>query len=151
MAIWSCKRQEVRSKRQEARGKRIVKVQIRMDDFYYRKLKVYHQSKQLVADVYNLIDHFPSKERMALTNQLQRAVISVPSNIAEGMGRFSIKERIHFIEIAFGSLTETMCQLEIAELLHYISPEQLTEQENNIRDIARMLLGLKKSLDSKTN
>ena len=122
-----------------------------MDDFYYRKLKVYHLSKQLVADVYDLIDYFPSKERTALSNQLQRAVISVPSNIAEGMGRFSAKERIHFIEIAFGSLTETMCQLEIAESLNYITTEQLTKQELCIREIARMLLGLKKNFEEKTS
>ena len=122
-----------------------------MDDFYYRKLKVYHLSKQLVVDVYDLIDHFPTKERMALSNQLQRAVVSVPSNIAEGMGRFSTKERVHFIEIAFGSLTETMCQLEIAESLNYITTEQLTKQEVCIREIARMLLGLKKNFEEKTS
>ena len=122
-----------------------------MDDFYYRKLKVYHLSKQLVVDVYDLIDYFPSNERMALANQLQRAVISVPSNIAEGMGRFSTKERVHFIEIAFASLTETMCQLEIAESLNYITTEQLTKQEGCIREIARMLLGLKKNFEDKTS
>ncbi|MBQ9656366.1 MAG: four helix bundle protein [Prevotella sp.] len=122
-----------------------------MDDFYYRKLKVYHISKQLVADIYQLLDHFPPKERQALTNQLQRAAISIPSNIAEGMGRFSIKERIRFIEIAFGSLTETMCQLELAETLKYITPEQLHTQEIKIKEIARMLLGLKKTLEDKQN
>ena len=122
-----------------------------MEDFYYWKLKVYHQAKALVANIYNLCKNFPSQESYGLSNQIQRAAVSIPSNIAEGMGRFSVKERIHFIEIAFGSLTETMCQLEIAEALHYISSEQFSEQENNIRDIARMLLGLKKSLDSKTN
>ena len=87
-----------------------------MVDFFYRKLKVYHRSIQLVVDVYALTKQFPSHEQFALTNQIQRAVISVPSNIAEGMGRFSIKERIHFVEIACGSLMETMCQLEIAAI-----------------------------------
>ena len=120
-----------------------------MDDFYYRKLNVYHLSKQLVADVYRLLDLFPIKERQALSNQIQRAVISVPSNIAEGMGRFSMKERIHFIEIAFGSLTEVMCQLEIAETLHYITFEQLQEQEKKIKEIARMLIGLKTNFEDK--
>ena len=117
-----------------------------MDDFYYRKLNVYHKAKQLVVDVYNLIKTFPKDEMFSLNNQLQRAVISIPSNIAEGMGRFSIKERIHFIEIAFGSLTETMCQLEIAESLQYMIHEQLSIFDTEIKEIARMLIGLRTNL-----
>lgn len=62
------------------------------NDFFYRKLNVYHQSKKLVADVYALTKVFPSQEQYGLTNQIQRAVVSIPSNIAEGMGRFSTKE-----------------------------------------------------------
>ncbi len=84
-----------------------------MEDFYYRKLKVYHLAKELVADVYSLAKSFPKTEQYGLTSQLCRAVISIPSNIAEGMGRFSKKERVHFLEVAYGSLMETMCQLEI--------------------------------------
>lgn len=120
-----------------------------MDDFYYRKLNVYHKARQLVVDVYNLIKSFPKEERHSLNNQLQRSVISIPSNIAEGMGRFSVKERIHFIEIAFGSLTETMCQLEIAESLHYMNHEQLLIFETEIKEIARMLIGLRTNLQEK--
>jgi four helix bundle protein len=122
-----------------------------MEDFYYRKLKVYHQAKQLVADVYDLTKLFPQQEQFGLTNQLQRAVISIPSNIAEGMGRFSIKERIHFIEISYGSLMEVMCQLEVAELLKYIASNQLILQEKKITEIAKMLIGLRKSLEDKNN
>ena len=117
-----------------------------MDDFYYRKLNVYHKAKQLVVDVYDLIKTFPKDEMYSLNNQLQRAVISIPSNIAEGMGRFSIKERIRFIEIAFGSLTETMCQLEIAESLQYMNHEQLSIFDTEIKEIARMLIGLRTNL-----
>ena len=122
---------------------------MQMDDFYYRKLTVYHKARQLVVDVYNLIKSFPKEERHSLNNQLQRSVISIPSNIAEGMGRFSVKERIHFIEIAFGSLTETMCQLEIAESLHYMNHEQLLIFETEIKEIARMLIGLRTNLQEK--
>ena len=86
-----------------------------------------------------------------MTDQIRRAVISVPSNIAEGMGRNSIKERIHFLEIANGSLKEVMCQLEIAHLLEYISDEDLRIQEESMSNISRLLVGLKKSLVEKMN
>jgi len=66
------------------------------NDFYYRKLSVYHRAMQLMVNVYQLSRGFPQEERYGLTNQIQRAVVSIPSNIAEGMGRFSNKERLHF-------------------------------------------------------
>ena len=120
-----------------------------MEDFYYRKLKVYHQAKALVADIYQICQRFPPQESYGLTNQIQRAAVSIPSNIAEGMGRFSIKERIHFIDISYGSHMEVMCQLEVAELLNYITSEQLTKMENNITEIAKMLIGLRKNMEEK--
>ena len=120
-----------------------------MEDFYYRKLKVYHQAKALVAEIYNLCKYFPSHESYGLTNQIQRAAVSIPSNIAEGMGRFSMKERVHFIEISYGSLMEVMCQLEVAELLNYITNEQLAIEEKKITEIAKMLIGLRKTMEEK--
>ena len=119
------------------------------NDFFYKKLNVYHQSMRLVADVYALTKQFPSSELYGLTNQLQRAVISVPSNIAEGMGRFSEKERIHFLEISTGSLMEVMCQLEIAEMLGYISKSQLDDEEQIIVSISKMLVALRKTIIEK--
>ena len=67
------------------------------------------------------------------------------------MGRSSIEERIHFLEIANGSLTETMCQLEIAQLLEYISNDELNSNEERLTEISRLLNGLKKSLEDKMN
>ena len=90
-------------------------------------------------------------EQYGLSNQIQRAAISIPSNIAEGMGRFSLKERIHFLEIAYGSLMEVMCQLEIAEQLNYITSDNLTEQECLVTEIASMLIGLRKTIEEKNN
>ena len=118
-----------------------------MDDFFYRKLKVYHLSKQMVADVYSLSKQFPPQENFGIISQLQRAAVSVPSNIAEGMGRLSGKERLHFIDIAIGSLHEVMCQLEIAELLGYITQDQLSDMEKSIRQILMMLIGLRNTID----
>ena len=120
-----------------------------MNDFYYRKLNVYHKSMELVANIYRLSKSFPEDEKFGLTNQIQRAVISVPSNIAEGMGRFSNKERIHFLEIANGSLMEVMCQLEVAKLLGYVSPQQFDEQELFISETTKMLIGLRKNFEDK--
>ena len=120
-----------------------------MEDFYYRKLKVYHQAQEIVVDIYNLSKHFPPQESYGLTNQIQRAAVSIPSNIAEGMGRFSIKERLHFIEISYGSLMEVMCQLEIAETLNYITNEDLAIEEKKITEVAKMLIGLRRNLEDK--
>jgi four helix bundle protein len=120
-----------------------------MNDFYFRKLNVYHKSLELVKMVYLLTESFPTSERMGLINQIQRAVISVPSNIAEGMGRFSNKERIHFLEIANGSLMEVMCQLEVSLLLGYITQQQFDEQELFISETTKMLIGLRKTFEDK--
>ena len=113
--------------------------------FAYRDLRVYQHAKDFVVFVYSLIKLFPKEENYALCDQLRRAVISVPSNIAEGMGRISIKEQIHFIEIAFGSLNEVMCQLEIAHELQFINKEQMLQSEEQVKNIAQMLSGLRNS------
>lgn len=89
--------------------------------YSYKNLEAYKESKTLVKQVYALLKKFPKEETYALCDQLRRAVISVPSNIAEGMGRVSTKEQIHFLEIAYGSLREVDCQLDIAKDLAYIS------------------------------
>ena len=121
-----------------------------MNDFYYRNLNVYQKSMELVANVYRLSKYFPDEEKFGLSNQIQMAVISVPSNIAEGMGRFSNKERVHFLEIANGSLMEVMCQLEAALLLGYISQEQFDKQELFISETTKMLVGLRKNFEDKS-
>ena len=122
-----------------------------MEDFFYRQLLVYQHAMMLLEDVYQLTKKFPSSELHGLTNQIQRAAVSIPSNIAEGMGRFSIKDRIRFIEISNGSLMEVMCQLEIAHKLGYISDEELQIQDTKIATIAKMVLGLRKNLEEKLN
>lgn len=119
--------------------------------FSFRKLDVYKNSRQLVKDVYGVLNTFPKEEKYALCNQLRRAVISVPSNIAEGMGRKSKKEQIHFLEIAFGSLMETFCHLELAKDLGYISESQLSEFEIAFESISKMLSGLSKSIENTLN
>ena len=98
-----------------------------------------------MRDIYSLMDKFPKYETYALSDQLRRAVISVPSNIAEGSGRISTKEKIHFLEIAYGSLTETLCQLDIARDLAYISDEEFDNEKDKVNVIGKQLSGLRSS------
>ena len=109
----------------------------------YKKLEVYAVAKELVMRVYELLKKFPKEEQYALCDQLRRAVISVPSNVAEGLGRLSEKEQVRFIEIAYGSLLEVETQLEIAYDLHYVTEEDLDGVMALIDKEARLLSGLR--------
>ena len=117
-----------------------------MENFYYRRLEVYQNAKALSHEVCKLIKAFPIDERFALCDQLRRAVMSIPVNIAEGFGRFSSKEKAHFIQIAFGSLNEVMCELELAFDESYINQEQLTDMESRILSVKKQLATLHRSV-----
>ena len=118
-----------------------------MGNHSFRKLNVYQNSIILVKSIYGLLDSFPKKEQFALCDQLRRACVSVPSNIAEGMSRTSEKEKTHFLEISFGSLMEVLCQLDISKELNYITQAQLEESEEQITIIAKQLSRLRSSLN----
>ena len=120
-----------------------------MNDFFYKKLDAYKIAKEFTIYVYLLVKKFPSFEQYALCDQLRRAAVSVPSNIAEGMGRMAIKERVHFLEISYASMTEVLCQLDISESLGYITPEELKTVEEISDRLARVMSGLRKSLSNK--
>ena len=119
--------------------------------FTFETLDVYQKARKLVKDIYLLLEKFPSYEKYSLCDQIRRSAISVPSNLAEGSGRFSIKERIHFVEISYGSLMEAYCQLSIANDLGYCSDEKHKELKIHIDEIARMLYGLRSSLLNRIN
>jgi four helix bundle protein len=108
----------------------------------FRKLNVYIKSKELVIQVYALLQNFPKEEKYGLCDQLRRAVISVPSNIAEGLGRSSEKDKGHFMQIAYGSLMEVLAQLDIAHDLRYITDDEFTKIEQLIIDVIKLLKGL---------
>ena len=116
------------------------------EEFFFRKLNVYQRAVDLVAEIYELLKRFPSEEKYALCDQIRRASVSVPSNIAEGMSRFSNKEKIHFLDISNGSLMETMCQIEIGKRLGYVSQEEYDRMEKDISEIAYMLSSLRKKV-----
>ena len=112
--------------------------------YEYKNLDVYKESKNLVKMVYGLIEKFPKVETYAGCDQLRRAVISIPSNIAEGSGRTSAKDQAHFFEMAFGSLMEVNCQMDIACDLGYINQNELKQIEEQVSRIAAMLSGLRR-------
>lgn len=111
-------------------------------EYSFQKLKVWQEAKKLVVDVYNLLDSFPKFEKYALCDQIRRAIVSVPSNIAEGSGRRSLKEKIHFLEISYGSLMETFNQLLIAIDLTYITEESVEAIKPSIDAVAKMINAL---------
>ena len=117
-----------------------------MEMFYYRKLEVYKNAKFLSHEVCKLIKTYPLDERFGLCDQLRRAAMSIPINIAEGFGRFSSKEKAHFIQIAFGSLNEVMCELELSLDEGYITTEQFSYFENLIVSLKKQLSALHKSV-----
>ena len=115
---------------------------------FYKNLKVYQIAKVIVKDIYKLMKKFPSEERFALCDQIRRAIISVPSNIVEGLSRTSDKEKHNFLNIAYGSLMEALCQLDISADLGYITNEELKHVEDESVELIRMMKGMMRNLTS---
>lgn len=114
--------------------------------YAFENLNAWKESRKLVILVYQLLDHFPHFEKYALCDQIRRSIVSVPSNLAEGSGRISIKEQLHFYEIAYGSLMEAYNQLILASDLNYIGENNLNDLQPQIDTVARMMNGLRSSL-----
>jgi four helix bundle protein len=115
----------------------------------YRQLKVWQKAMDLTVEIYNLVKRLPREETYALSDQMRRAVVSIPSNIAEGQGRNSDKEFINFLSIARGSLWELETQIEICERLHYIDSELASKVYSLTTEVSKMLNSLSNSLKSK--
>ena len=122
-----------------------------MEVFGYRKLIAYQKAKEVVKHTYKLLKKFPAEERYAMSDQLRRASISITSNIAEGINRYSVKDKSHFIEMSYGSLMEVSSQFEIAEELGYITAEERLSMDQLIEEVARLLSGLQKTFKPSTD
>lgn len=117
-------------------------------EFSFEGLDVYKAARLLVRDVYRLQQKFPKTEMYALGDQIRRSASSVTSNIAEGSGRNSFKEKSHFIEIAYGSLMEAFSQLQIAQDLGYLTEQDIDIIRPSFINVAKMLSGLKNYFDN---
>jgi len=113
--------------------------------YSFEKLEVWKDARIFVTEMYKLTDVFPSNEKYGLISQIKRASVSIASNIAEGTSRFSDKEKIRFVEIAYGSVMEVYCQLCIALDLNFITNNQFDIMKKRIECISAKLNALKRA------
>jgi len=114
----------------------------------YRDLEVWQRGITLVERVYEVTDRFPDREQYELTSQLRRAVVAIPSNIAEGWGYSSRDQYVYYLEQARSSLLEVETQLIIAERLSYITEDMRNDLLRETTTESKMLLSLMRSLQS---
>jgi four helix bundle protein len=112
----------------------------------FRDLRVWQVGMDSVAEVYRLTKAFPKEERYGLSSQMQRAAVSIPSNIAEGHTREHTKEYLNHLSMAQASLAELETQLEVAARLKYLSPEQLKETLSRVGSLGKQLYALRNAL-----
>ncbi len=112
----------------------------------FKDLIVWQKAMELVAEVYSLVKKLPKEELYALSDQMRRSAISIPSNIAEGQGRNSNKEFIYFLAIAKGSKSELETQLLLCVKINYLNNSEIETAINLINEIGKMLNALQKSL-----
>jgi len=116
-----------------------------------KELKIWNKAIDLAVDVYKATSTFPTDERFGLTSQSRRAAVSIPSNIAEGAGRNSVKEFNNFLGIANGSSYELQTQLVIANKLAILESEILNPLLDQIDELQKMTYGFQQMLDKKIN
>ena len=115
----------------------------------YRDLIVWQKAMDLVEAVYHATKDFPREEIYGLTSQLRRAAVSIPSNIAEGNGRNTTRDYVHFLGMAYGSVKEMETQVLIAERLRNNDPSHSGRLVQSTAEIARLISGLVNSLNRK--
>lgn len=119
--------------------------------YSFEKLEVWNDARNLVKMIYLHTNNFPERERFGLSSQMQRAVVSIVSNIAEGVSRNSVKEKIRFVELAYGSLMELYCQLYVSVDLDYLTPNTFTLIKVEIDKIVNKANALKRSFIKQLN
>ncbi len=114
----------------------------------HKDLIVWQKAMELAEEVYRLAKNFPREELYALTDQIHRAVVSIPSNIAEGKNRHSVSEYLHFLSIARGSLAEVETQILLAIRFGYINQSQADKALGLREEISRMLAAMRTKLSA---
>jgi four helix bundle protein len=117
--------------------------------FSFEKLEVWNDARVLVKMIYEITAGFPASEKFGLINQMNRASVSVASNIAEGSARITANDKARFMHIAFGSLMELLNQLIIAGDFGWVSEEQMIRARSQVEKVANKLNALEKAYLSK--
>jgi four helix bundle protein len=112
----------------------------------HKDLLVWQKAKDLVKEIYKATAGFPNAERFNLTSQMQRAAVSIPSNIAEGYMRSSRKEYVYFLAIAAGSASELETLTILSFELEFLTKEQYDSINSKLSEIRRMLFAMRKKL-----
>ncbi len=119
-----------------------------MYTYNFEKLEIWQLSKNLTVMIYNASKDFPDSEKFGITNQLRRAVVSIPTNIAEGVNKITEKERSRYLQIAYGSSMEVISLLLISYELNYISSENLEKYRSIINEISNKINAYNRKLNT---
>ncbi len=118
---------------------------------YYKDMKIWQKSMDLVEETYTITSLLPKEEQYGLVSQMRRAAVSIPSNIAEGQSRHTVREYINFLSFAGGSKSELDTQLEICVRLGFLDTTQITKAQQLCDEIGKMLYVLISRLREKGN
>lgn len=105
----------------------------------FKELEIWKRGRLFCSEIYKITSNFPESEKFGLTNQLRRACVSIPSNIAEGSSRSSNKDFLRFLEIAIGSAYEIETQLLIAFDLNFINTDEIEKVAKELNEIIKMI------------
>ena len=114
-------------------------------------LQIWKLGVKLAKDVYLLTENFPKREVYGLTDQIRRAAVSIPSNIAEGKGQSTAKDFVHFLNTARGSLYELKTQLYIAREIAYLTEEDFSSLQKQIENLSHKIVAMIKFLKAKSD
>jgi four helix bundle protein len=118
---------------------------------HYKDLIAWQRSMDLANAIYDATEAFPKRETYSLTDQMRRAAVSIPSNIAEGQAHYSKREFRHFLRHSCGSLAELETQILIAQRRNYLTGPQTAELLKRTHEVGRILSGLVNSLKERTS
>ncbi len=122
-----------------------MKENYKIYQFPFEKLRVWQKTKEFVLEAYQITAKFPTHEKFGLVDQIRRAAVSVPANIAEGSSRLSSKDQAHFTNMAYSSLMEVLSHFYLAMDLKYINEEMMDDLKFRTLEISNQVNALRKS------